>query len=53
MIYSILIIILVLLWLVGFLGADISSRIPKTGFWIHIFLVLAILLFVLKMMRIL
>jgi hypothetical protein len=53
MIYSILIIILVVLWLVGFLGADISSRIPKTGLWIHIFLVLAILLFVLKMMRIL
>jgi hypothetical protein len=52
MFYSILIIILVVLWLIGFLGADISSRIPKTGLWIHIFLVLAILLFVLKAMLI-
>lgn len=53
MFYTILIIILVMFWLVGFLGADLSSRIPKTGLWIHIFIVLAAVLFVLKAMRIL
>ena len=53
MFYTILIIILVIFWLIGFLGADLSSRIPKTGLWIHVFVVLAAFIFVLKMMRIL
>lgn len=40
----IIIIVLVILWLLGFLGRNISPRLPRTGSWIHILIVIAIIL---------
>lgn len=42
-----IIIILVILWLLGFFGGSISPSFPKTGNWIHTLLVIAIILLVL------
>jgi hypothetical protein len=43
-----IIVILVILWLLGFLGGNISPSFPKTGNWIHTLLVIAIILIVLN-----
>jgi len=45
-----IVIILVVLWLLGFLGSNISPRFPKTGSWIHTLLVIAIILVVLNLL---
>jgi hypothetical protein len=47
-----IIVILFVLWLLGFFGANISPRFPKTGSWIHTLLVIAIILFFLQMLGI-
>ena len=39
-----IIIILVVLWLLGFFGRGISPKFPRTGNWIHILLVIAVIL---------
>ena len=46
------IIILVVLWLLGFFGGNISPRFPKTGNWIHALLVIAVILLVLDLLNI-
>lgn len=43
-----IIIILLILWLLGAFGGSISPRIPKTGNWIHVLLVIVVILFVLN-----
>jgi len=43
-----IIVILIVLWLLGFLGGNISPSFPKTGSWIHALLVIAIILFFLQ-----
>ena len=43
-----IIVILVILWLLGFLGGNISPRFPKTGGWIHTLIVIAVILIVLN-----
>jgi len=45
-----IIIILFVLWLLGFFGKNISSSFPKTGNWIHTLLVIALILVVLKLL---
>jgi hypothetical protein len=45
-----IIIILVVLWLLGFLGGNISPRIPRTGGWIHTLIVIALILVVLNLL---
>jgi hypothetical protein len=45
-----IIVILVVLWLLGFLGSNISPRFPKTGSWIHVLIVVAVGLFVLQLL---
>jgi len=45
-----IVIILVVLWLLGFLGGNISPRFPKTGSWIHTLLVIALILVVLNLL---
>jgi len=45
-----IIIILVILWLLGFFGRNISSSFPKTGNWIHILIVIALILLVLNLL---
>ena len=44
--------ILVILWLLGFLGPSFSSRIPRTGYFVHVLIVIAIVLVVLRLLRI-
>ncbi len=43
-----IIVILVILWLLGFFGRNISPRFPRTGGWIHVLVVIAVILIVLK-----
>jgi len=45
-----IIIILVILWLLGFFGGSISPKFPKTGNWIHALLVIAVILIVLNLL---
>jgi Family of unknown function (DUF5670) len=45
-----IVIILVVLWLLGFFGSNISPRFPKTGSWIHTLLVIAIILVILNVL---
>jgi hypothetical protein len=47
-----IIIILVVLWLLGFFGRNISSSFPKTGSWIHILIVIAVILLILNLLGI-
>ena len=47
-----IIIILVILWLLGFFGRNISSSFPKTGNWIHTLLVIAIILVIMNLLGI-
>jgi hypothetical protein len=47
-----IIVILIVLWLLGFLGGNISSRIPRTGSWIHTLIVIAVILVVLNLLGI-
>jgi hypothetical protein len=42
-----IIVILVILWLLGFFGRNISPRLPRTGSWIHTLIVIAIILIIL------
>jgi hypothetical protein len=45
-----IIVILVVLWLLGFFGANISPSFPRTGNWIHILIVLAVILIILNLL---
>jgi len=46
----IIIIVLVVLWLLGAFGRNISSSFPKTGNWIHILIVIALILLILNLL---
>ena len=45
-----IVIILLVLWLLGFFGGRISPSFPKTGSWIHTLLVIAIIIVVLNLL---
>jgi hypothetical protein len=45
-----IIIVLLVLWLLGFLGGNISPRFPKTGSWIHLLIVIAVILVILNLL---
>ena len=45
-----IIVILLVLWLLGFFGRNISSRIPRTGNWIHTLVVIALVLVVMQVL---
>jgi hypothetical protein len=45
-----IIIILFVLWLLGFFGRNISSSFPRTGNWIHILIVIAVILVILHLL---
>ncbi|NTV37045.1 MAG: lmo0937 family membrane protein [Anaerolineaceae bacterium] len=47
-----IIVILVVLWLFGFLGSNVSPRLPKTGSWIHTLIVIALILVVLNLLKV-
>lgn len=45
-----IVVILIVLWLLGFFGRRISPRFPRTGNWIHTLIVIAIILVVLHLL---
>jgi len=45
-----IVVILVILWLLGFFGRNISSSFPRTGSWIHALLIIAGVLVVLSLL---
>jgi len=47
-----IIIILIILWALGFFGRSISPRIPQTGSWIHTLVVIAIILVILNLLHV-
>jgi uncharacterized membrane protein len=47
-----IIIILLVLWLLGAFGGKISPKLPKSGSWIHILIIVVIILVVLKLLGI-
>ena len=46
----IIVIVLVVLWLLGFFGRNISPSFPRTGNWIHTLIVIAIILIILNLL---
>jgi hypothetical protein len=47
-----IIVILFILWLLGFFGRNISSSFPRTGNWIHILIVVVVILVILRLLGI-
>lgn len=47
-----IVVILVILWLLGFFGRRIIPNFPKTGSWIHVLIVIAVILVVLNFLGI-
>jgi hypothetical protein len=47
-----IIVILIVLWLLGFFGRNISSSLPQTGNWIHVLIVIAVILIVLNLLHV-
>jgi hypothetical protein len=47
-----IILIIVVLWLLGFFGRNISPSFPKTGSWIHVLIVIAVILIVVHLLGI-
>jgi hypothetical protein len=45
-----IVVILVILWLLGFFGRNISSSFPRAGNWVHILIVIAVILIILKLL---
>jgi hypothetical protein len=45
-----IVVILVILWLLGFFGRNISPSFPRTGSWIHTLIVLAVILIILNLL---
>lgn len=43
-----IVVILVILWLLGFFGRNISTRFPRTGNWIHVLIAIAVGLIILN-----
>jgi hypothetical protein len=48
---EILIVVLVVLWLLGFFGARRGLRVPRSGNLVHILLVIALILIILRVAR--
>lgn len=45
-----IVVILVVLWLLGFFGRRFSSNFPKTGSWIHVLIVIAVILVIMHLL---
>ena len=45
-----IIVILVILWLLGYFGPRMSSRIPNTGGIVHTLIVIAVILVILRLL---
>jgi len=47
-----IIIILLVLWALGYLGPRYSSRFPKTGNVVHVLIVIAVILIILNLLNV-
>lgn len=47
-----IVVILVVLWALGFFGRNISSSFPRTGNWIHVLIVIAVILIILNLLKV-
>lgn len=47
-----IIIILIILWLLGFFGGSISPSLPRVGGWVHILIVIAVILIILRILKV-
>jgi len=47
-----IVVILVVLWALGYFGRNISSSFPKTGNWVHVLIVIAIILVILNLLKV-
>jgi hypothetical protein len=45
-----IIVILIILWLLGFFGRSIYPSFPQTGGWIHVLIVIAVILIILHLL---
>jgi hypothetical protein len=45
-----IIVILVILWLLGFFGRRVSPSFPRTGNWIHTLIIIAVMLIILNLL---
>jgi hypothetical protein len=45
-----IIVILFVLWLLGFFGGRVIPSFPKTGSWIHVLIVIAVILVILNLL---
>jgi hypothetical protein len=45
-----IIVILFILWLLGFFGRNLSPRFPRTGNWVHTLIVIAVILIILHLL---
>jgi hypothetical protein len=48
-----IIVILLVLWLLGAFGPRLSSRVPRTGNIVHVLIVIAVILIVLRLLGVL
>jgi len=44
--------IIVVLWLLGAFGGRVITSFPKTGNWVHILIVIAVILIILKLLNV-
>jgi len=47
-----IIVILIILWALGFFGRNISPSFPRTGNWIHTLIVIALILLILNLLHV-
>ncbi len=45
-----IVVILVILWLLGFFGRNVSLRLPRVGNWVHLLVVIAVILIILQLL---
>jgi hypothetical protein len=45
-----IVVILVILWLLGAFGRNLSPSFPRTGNWIHTLIVIAVILLILQLL---
>jgi hypothetical protein len=47
-----IVVILIVLWAFGFFGRNISSSFPRTGNWVHVLIVIALILVILNLLHV-
>jgi hypothetical protein len=47
-----IIVILIVLWLLGYFGPNLFSGFPRAGNFVHVLLVIAVILIILRLLRI-